>query len=116
MQGIGIDSKKFFAEVKNTEELVKESIKRILLTRPFERPNRPNFGIGIEKFLFSNISSISQFAIDEIKEQLKTFEPRIIVDKVSFERQGENGIKIIISYRVRENYLENQSLEINLGV
>lgn len=114
MKGIGIESQEFFAEIKKTQDLVRESVKRILFTRPFERVNRPNFGVGAENFLFDFTELIERRAKEIITYQLQTYEPRIEVLDVNISRDPQDlyKVKLTIQYVIRTMHEDIQTLTI----
>ncbi len=87
------------------EESIAQSIRLILKTRPGERPVHPDFGCGIDDFLFGplNASVLSQLE-NRVAEALRRFEPRIIVEEVKARAadQGPEGrLQVEITYRIR---------------
>ena len=59
-------------------ESVQQSITNILATKPGERLFKPEFGIDLEKYLFTIMSESTTFAIfDEIIVSIGRWEPRI---------------------------------------
>lgn len=62
---------------------VRESICIILRTRPGERIMRPDFGCGLDRFLFEpNTVGTLRLIQEEVKRALKRWEPRITLDDV----------------------------------
>ncbi len=87
------------------EESIAQSIRLILKTRPGERPVHPDFGCGIDDFLFGplNAGVLSQLE-NRVAEALRRFEPRIIVEEVKARvaDQGPEGrLQVEITYRIR---------------
>ena len=103
---------KFFAEIKLIDAQVSENLKRILKTRPGERPNRLDFGVGVQIFQFSNMSRVSQTMIENIKNQIEIYEPRIILEDINVEQIAEHNIRTTIKYRIREDYLTPRELTV----
>lgn len=65
---------------------VRESICIILRTRPGERVNLPDFGCGLDRFLFEpNTTSTLRLIQEEVKRGLSRWEPRIKLDDVVVE-------------------------------
>ena len=86
------------------EEDVRESIQIILGTRRNERLMRPDFGAGLEDFVFEPISTTTREALRRrVEEALIDFEPRIDVEKVSvsIDPLRLDRLLIDIDYRVR---------------
>ncbi|BDV31544.1 GPW/gp25 family protein [Microbacterium terricola] len=86
------------------EDKVRQSIRLILGTRRGERVMRPDFGAGLEDFLFEPISTTTAALIrHRVETALVRWEPRIDVQSVRVEvgdrRQGRLDVEI--DYRVR---------------
>lgn len=68
------------------EDNIRESIRVILLTELQERLRLPEFGGGLNKFLFEpNTVTTRQLLQDRITKALTQWEPRIAVEAVSVE-------------------------------
>lgn len=98
-----------------TEDLLsnaKQNFKMLLLTNPGERLMHPNYGVGIKKFLFENISSkkvIDEDGIEKnleevlsniIADQTTKYQPEIIFESLSIENMDLNTIYIKINYNI----------------
>lgn len=86
------------------EEDVRESIRIILGTRRNERIMRPDFGAGLEDFVFESISVTTiEMLKKRIEEALIDWEPRIDVEKVAVtvDPALRNRLLISLDYRVR---------------
>jgi phage baseplate assembly protein W len=86
------------------EEDVRQAIQIILGTNPGERVMRPDFGAGLNAFVFEPVSSATLTLIrNRVYNALVDWEPRIDLERVrasfSPERLGE--LLIEIDYRVR---------------
>src|SRR5438477_1234243 len=65
------------------EPNVRQSICIILRTRPGERLMRPEFGCGLDQYLFEpNSVSTLRLIQEEVKRSLNRWEPRIRLDDV----------------------------------
>jgi phage baseplate assembly protein W len=68
------------------EDNIRESIRVILLTELHERLRLPEFGGGLNRFLFEpNTVTTRQLLQDRITKALTQWEPRIAVESVSVE-------------------------------
>ena len=92
------------------EPNVRESICIILRTRPGERLLLPEFGCGLDQFLFEplNISTL-RLIQEQVKRSLQRWEPRITLDDVGVSANPDNvrAVDITIVYtlvatRIRE--------------
>ena len=83
---------------------VRESIQIILGTRRGERLMRPEFGAGLEDFVFEPISTTTREALRKrVEEALIDFEPRIDVTRVQVTTDPARRDRLLIDldYRVR---------------
>jgi phage baseplate assembly protein W len=93
------------------EEDIAQSIKIILGTNRGERVMRPEFGAGLNAFIFEPVNQTTmQLVQTRVEEALVDWEPRIdvITVKVTTEAATHNQLLIDITYRVRAtNTLRN---------
>lgn len=71
---------------------VEQNLNRILSTRKYSLPLNPNFGLSYEWIDKPNINELE--IAQEIKEQLRLFEPRVANPRIKVEK---NADKILIS-------------------
>lgn len=86
------------------EEDIRQSIRIILGTNPGERVMRPDFGAGLNAFLFEPVSFATMQRVKQrVEEALIDWEPRIEVEvvRVSNDRSEPGKLLINIDYRVR---------------
>jgi len=99
---------------------VRESMLNILLTRPGERLQRPQFGAGLMKFIHQpNNETTRNLIAGVVKKSLALWETRVIVDGVEVSPARENlaEVHINIRYRLRHNRVPSSlGLRLNLGV
>ena len=85
-------------------EKVRQSILLVLGTRRGERAMRPDFGAGLEDFLFEPLSSTTAALLrHRVETALVQWEPRIDVLEVLVDvaDRGRGRLDITIGYRVR---------------
>jgi uncharacterized protein len=85
------------------EESIKESVIIILGTKRGERVMRPDFGCGINNFVFESISSLVLGQIkSSVLEALTRYEPRINIINIAITTEKiDNGfLNINITYNV----------------
>jgi len=86
------------------EEDIRQAIRIIIFTNRSERLMRPNFGAGLNEFVFEPIN-VSTMALIEtrVREALIAWEARIDVlgVKVTADRSERNKLLIDMTYRVR---------------
>lgn len=109
MKGLGINTEQF-AEIKDTDGLVRESVERILFTRPRERVNNSSFGFGLETLLFNTNSLISQRIKEDLVFQIQTYEPRIEITKLVLTQISLNKIRITMRYIVKSLEFEEREI------
>lgn len=90
-------------EMSVYEEDVRESILIILGTRRNERVMRPDFGAGLEDFVFESISTTMIETLKRrVHEALIDWEPRIDVESVDVKPEPPLGRLLVnLRYRIR---------------
>lgn len=95
---VGPDGRLFWS---SGEPNVRESICIILRTRPGERLLLPDFGCGLDAYLFepNNIATLRRIQ-EAVKQALARWEPRIQLDDVRVARNPDDAraVDITISY------------------
>jgi len=93
------------------EEDIRQAIIIIMETEPGERVMRPDFGAGLNRFVFEPLNTTTMALIQKrVEEALIDWEPRIdvIEVKVTMDQNEQNKLWIDMSYRVRAtNTLHN---------
>jgi Bacteriophage baseplate protein W len=95
---VGPDGKMVWSE---GELNVRESICIILRTRPGERLMRPDFGCGLDRYLFEpNTISTLRLIQEEVKRSLNRWEPRITLNdvRVAVNQSDPRAVDITIYY------------------
>lgn len=88
------------------EEDIRQAIRIILGTNPGERVMRPDFGAGLQAFVFEPVSVATMHRLEtRVREALIDFEPRIDVMevRVTAESPARGVLLVDIRYRVRAN-------------
>lgn len=93
------------------EEDIRQAILIILGTNPGERVMRPEFGAGLDSFVFESVSATTMTRIgNRVRESLVDWEARIeVLDvRVRTDPDSSNVVLIDVGYRVRStNSLHN---------
>jgi uncharacterized protein len=93
------------------EEDIRQAIRIIIFTNRGERLMRPDFGAGLNEFIFESINTTTMALIESrVREAIVTWEPRIdVVDvTVTSDTSERNKLLIDLNYRVRAtNTLHN---------
>ena len=98
--------------IKN-ENAIARSIRNIVFTTPGEKFFNESFGSRITESLFENIDDITATVIvDEIRESINNYEPRVEVDDVkAFPDYENNSFDVIITYDVIGSEIPTQELQ-----
>jgi len=93
------------------EEDIRQAIMIIMGTEPGERIMRPDFGAGLNRFVFEPVNTTTMALVrTRVRDALIDWEPRIdVVEvKVTTDANEKNLLLIEMSYRVRAtNTLHN---------
>tara|TARA_R100001082_G_scaffold3496_1_gene2833 strand:- start:131 stop:532 length:402 start_codon:yes stop_codon:yes gene_type:complete len=87
--------------LKNANAIAR-SLRNIVFTLPGEKFFNPNFGSRITESLFENIDEISAtIIVDEIRESIDNYEPRVeLIDVKAFPDYENNGFGVNIVYEI----------------
>lgn len=86
------------------EEDIRQAIRIIIFTNRNERLMRPDFGAGLNEFIFASVNTTTMTLIEtRVRESLILWEPRIDVEGVSVtaDKSERNKLLIDLTYRVR---------------
>ena len=112
-KGLGLlKTKDDFFEVKTDNDLLSESISRILLTVPGERVNQPEFGSNLKSFLFELDDALDEEIKVEIASVIQRWEPRVSLQDIILTKNiVEHRLFIKI---VAINLLTSQNFEVDI--
>jgi phage baseplate assembly protein W len=80
------------------ETNIRESIQIILKTQATERLNRPDFGAGLQRYLFEPNTVTTRFQLqDRITKALQQWEPRISINNVDVQQDPNDPQAAIAS-------------------
>tara|TARA_B100000575_G_scaffold215275_1_gene176000 strand:+ start:519 stop:887 length:369 start_codon:yes stop_codon:yes gene_type:complete len=122
MSSIGVslpllkDSSDGFQMIKTLRNTVKQNLKMLLLTNPGERIMDPEFGVGVQTYLFSNFSENIQGQLyDKIVQQAATYMPSVEIVNITFTETNPdtNTFSFQIFYNLRDAGL-NDLLEFTI--
>lgn len=101
------------------ETNIREMIQVILRTQERERLNLPNFGAGLQRYLFEPNTVATRFQIeDRITKSLQLWEPRISLTDVTVEQDPSDAQAAIasIEYKlVATQMKERINVSVKLG-
>ena len=98
--------------IKN-ENAIARSLRNIVFTTPGEKFFNQSFGSRITESLFENIDEITAtIIVDEIRQSIDNYEPRVEVDDVkAFPDYENNGFDVTITYDVIGSEIPTQELQ-----
>jgi len=78
------DSGDGFVMIKSLRRMIKQNLKMLLLTMPGERVMNPEFGAGLQRYMFENFGNTNFFAeIDfTIRDQTHKYLPHVKINNV----------------------------------
>jgi uncharacterized protein len=97
---VGGDGRVAFSE---GETNIREGIEIVLRTNQRERLRLPDFGAGLERFLFEpNTTATRRQIEDRVAKSLQAWEPRIVVQSITVDEDPDDPQAAIatISYRL----------------
>lgn len=87
------------------EDDIRQAVRIILETGRGERVMRPDFGAGLQQFVFEPINAATLALLrHRVEEALVTWEPRITLERVQVRAGGATApgrVDIQVEYRVR---------------
>ena len=98
--------------IKN-ENAIARSLRNIVFTTPGEKFFNQSFGSRITESLFENIDEITAtIIVDEIRQSIDNYEPRVEVDDVrAFPDYENNRFDVTITYDVIGSEIPTQELQ-----
>lgn len=97
-----------FNQSFQTRQQISSNILNLLKTKRGERIMQPNFGLGLESFLFEQIDNDTQTRIEtEIENTIETWLPYVIIEdlivNISDELKDRNTIDISLTFSIVDN-------------
>lgn len=84
------------------EEDVRQAILILLRTALRERVMHPDYGVGIDRYVFAEQSAETRFRLQEdVRRALIRFEPRVIVERVEAAAAPQDDARIDVTIRYR---------------
>jgi len=96
------DTSDGFTMLHNIAQMYRQNLKMLILTNPGERVMEPNFGVGMNRFLFESYGSAVRTQIEEkIQSQVSIYIPNIQILSMDFgESQDAGMLTIKIKYNI----------------
>lgn len=97
------------------EQTVRRSLRNILATNTKERLFNPEFGGGLRRFLFENISVMTADLIkDSVKDSISRYEPRArVTDVLVVPNEFDHSYEVSVYYEIINN-ANPQTLQLTL--
>jgi phage baseplate assembly protein W len=92
-----------YAMIDDFHSLIRQNLKMLILTNPGERVMMPDFGVGIQTYLFQNFSESTYTQIEnDIKDQVLKYLPVVSVSRVGFDNSSpdNNTLQIALEYSI----------------
>jgi phage baseplate assembly protein W len=104
-----------FTSVYTTKDQIKYNLVNFILTDKRERPFNPNFGAGLRKYVFEQLSTETLDTIEAaISSQIEANFPSITVKSLTIKGDTErNAINIALDYSIN-NTNENDNVTIKI--
>ena len=92
---LAIDSINGFRMIKDIKTMVKQNLKMLLLTNPGERVMEPDFGAGINRYLFEYFTDSTYADIDtKVREQVAIYMPALKIGRIAFDVSDQDASKL----------------------
>jgi len=84
-----------YAMNETIKEMITQNLKMLLLTNPGERVMEPDFGVGLNQYLFEYFTPSTYEKIEtRIREQVATYMPAIRITKIDFGNPTPDANKL----------------------
>ena len=92
---------------KTLKDVVRQNLKMLILTAPGERIMVPEFGVGLHRYLFDQITGNTFSKVSQnISEQVARYIPAVNLEEVIFVTSDEdstlglNDVRTVIKYNI----------------
>ncbi len=87
---------------KNDEEAIKQSIKNLIMLKPFDRPFNPMLSSQVSELLFELWTPLTKISMKRvINDVLEAYEPRIKVENIDISDQSDrNEINVTLYFTI----------------
>lgn len=98
-----------FKQTFTTLDARKSNLHILFRTIPGERVMNPDFGIGIHRYLFENMTPELQYELEtEIVNQINKYIPDIVIDSINInlgydDSLSKNNLSIILDFSIKNN-------------
>lgn len=111
-----INGNAVFTPNYQTKDAIKANLINFLLTNPGERPDNPEFGAGLRKFIFTQIQQNNlQYIKEDVQSKINSNFPNVNIIEINILSQAdENTIIVQIKYSIPNTNINDQ-LELNFS-
>lgn len=82
---------------KNMLDVVKQNLRGLILTEKGERIMIPEFGVGLNKFLFENMNQVTNIQLQsEVRDQVRKYMPFVEIREINTIEDPENLNKLLV--------------------
>jgi phage baseplate assembly protein W len=115
MKGISMYGSDFFI-IKQDQDLIAESIERLIMTNNNERLKHPFLGADLKRLLFEQADEeTTAFIEKQIREQIAIYEPRVNLTKVDIQNDSQNNrFNIHLGFAPVEDVNDERFLELTI--
>ena len=85
-----------FLVIDEDMEVLRESVKRIIMTAPGERVNNPLFGCKLKKYIFDFDTYLEEDIKSDIINSIARWEPRVSVNDIIINKEDEYRFSVVI--------------------
>ena len=92
-----------YTMIKTIKRMVAQNLKMIILTNPGERVMEPNFGVGIQQFLFAaRGEGVEGQIAQKMRDQVGTYLPNVVLNDIQFgfSELDQNIMAIRVLYSI----------------
>ena len=112
----------WFKSTNQTIDAVKQNIRMLMMTKKGERLMQPNLGLGLDRFLFEQITGDTILAIqDEIISVFKSWLPFVVIKDIQVNTDetqssvGKNTLNIFIEFNLNKDPNTLESVSVVIG-
>jgi phage baseplate assembly protein W len=106
----------FFASTSTTIDTIKNDLLSLLQTKKGERIFQPNLGLGIDSFLFENITEEMKVDIqNDIIDTIKTFLPFVNIIQLDVLETNANTLNVVCKFSFNNNPNIFETIDFTIG-
>lgn len=99
-------------------KLIRNDVLQLIYTRPGERVYRPDYGIGIDLFLYDQLDDYSINELDtKIRDQMAIYEQRVSIDQLDLtQNKDKNRLDLLMVCSLIQSPDEIFEIRLNLPI